>query len=462
MKKIYLFLIGAIMNMSNLHSYEIPSYKNIDFKPEETNPIFLDNKLKIYIKKDASLPTVRITLFLKAGKVYDPKDKFGMGELFFELLKEGGSKKFKSEEIDKKLEYFGAEISAAINNEDASVSMYSHKKNFDEVFEIFSDIIKNPAFEPERFELKKQEMIEMIKRRNDNPSKQATREALRMFFGKDHPYGKRPEIETVSPITVEDLKNYHLQMMDSDKMIMSVAGDFDEKVMVEKIKRAFSDIPNKKMPLPKIQEPDTVKGKKIYLIDKPLRQAFVVILNKGIKRHDPKEFPLAVLSEYMGGGIQSKLGNEIRSKRGLAYSVYSYFAKRNESGFIMTYLGTKPESVEEAIDQIFLEFKNAKEGKIETKELDMAKSQIINSFVFRFETVASLLNEIASYDLYSYPSDYIYKYTSNIDSVKIQDAINIAKEMYDMENYLIFIVGDLKKIGGKLDKFGTLEILKED
>ncbi|MCX7648583.1 MAG: insulinase family protein, partial [Elusimicrobiales bacterium] len=234
MKKIYLFLIGAIMNMSNLHSYEIPSYKNIDFKPEETNPIFLDNKLKIYIKKDASLPTVRITLFLKAGKVYDPKDKFGMGELFFELLKEGGSKKFKSEEIDKKLEYFGAEISAAINNEDASVSMYSHKKNFDEVFEIFSDIIKNPAFEPERFELKKQEMIEMIKRRNDNPSKQATREALRMFFGKDHPYGKRPEIETVSPITVEDLKNYHLQIMDSDKMIISVAGDFDEKEMIEK------------------------------------------------------------------------------------------------------------------------------------------------------------------------------------------------------------------------------------
>ncbi|HOJ87044.1 MAG TPA: pitrilysin family protein, partial [Elusimicrobiales bacterium] len=366
------------------------------------------------------------------------------------------------EEIDKKLEYFGAEISAAINNEDASVSMYSHKKNFDEVFEIFSDIIKNPAFEPERFELKKQEMIEMIKRRNDNPSKQATREALRMFFGKDHPYGKRPEIETVSPITVEDLKNYHIQIMDSDKMIISVAGDFDEKEMVEKIKRAFSDIPNKKIPLPKIQEPATVKGKKIYLIDKPLRQAFVVILHKGIKRHDPKEFPLAVLSEYMGGGIQSKLGNEIRSKRGLAYSVYSYFAKRNESGFIMTYLGTKPESVEEAIDQIFLEFKNAKEGKIETKEFDMAKSQIINSFVFRFETVASLLNEIASYDLYSYPSDYIYKYTSNIDSVKEQDAINIAKEMYDMENYLIFIVGDLKKIGGKLDKFGTLEILKED
>ncbi|MCX7648797.1 MAG: insulinase family protein, partial [Elusimicrobiales bacterium] len=238
--------------------------------------------------------------------------------------------------------------------------------------------------------------------------------------------------------------------------------DFNKNEFLEKIRNAFSNIPKKQFIQPTIETPKIPQKTKVYIIDKPLRQAFVVILNKGIKRHDPKEFPLAVLSEYMGGGIQSKLGNEIRSKRGLAYSVYSYFAKRNESGFIMTYLGTKPESVEEAIDQIFLEFKNAKEGKIETKELDMAKSQIINSFVFRFETVASLLNEIASYDLYSYPSDYIYKYTSNIDSVKIQDAINIAKEMYDMENYLIFIVGDLKKIGGKLDKFGTLEILKED
>lgn len=462
MKKIYLTLIGVIAMNMNINSLEIPSYKNIDFRPEKTEPVFLENKIKVYIKKDNSLPTVRITAFIKAGKVYDPADKFGIGEFLFEMIKDGGSQKFKSEDIDKKLEYFGAEISAQINNEDANISMYSHKKNFDEVFEIFTDIIKNPAFETERFNLKKQEMIEMIKRRNDNPSKQATREALRMFFGKDHPYGKRPEVENIENITVNDLKEYYKNILNSQNIILSVAGDFDEKDMIKKIKDAFSDIPYTEKKDVKIQPPQTVKGRKIYVIDKPLRQSFVVILQKGIKRHDDREFPLAVLSEYMGGGIQSKLGNEIRSKRGLAYSVYSYFSKRNESGFIMTYLGTKPESVGEAVNQIFTEFENAKEGKIDEKEFNMAKSQIINSFVFRFETVASLLNERASYDIYSYPDNYIETYTSRIDSVKLQDAVNMAKNFYDTENYLIFVVGDYKKFEKDLGKFGEVEIVKED
>lgn len=449
-----------IMNALNIKSIEIPSYKNIDFKPERISPIKLENGIKIYLKRDPSLPTIRITAFIKTGKVYDPADKAGMGELFFELLREGGSKKFKAEEIDRKLEYLGAEINTSINNEDASISMYSHKKNFDEVFEIFLDLIKNPSFEKEKFELKKQEQIEMIKRRNDNPERMAQREAIRMFFSKDHPYGRRPEIETIERITIDDLKEYYNRFIKPSNIILSVAGDFNEEEMRNRLKAEFANLKENNTTKEEIKEPPEFKGRKIYVVDKPLRQSFIVIIQKGPRRHDDREFPLSVLTEYMGGGIQSRLGNEIRSRRGLAYTIYSYFSKRDKAGFIMTYLGTKPETTAESIEYILKELSESK-NKIDQKEFEMSKSQLINSFVFRFESTAMLLNEIASYDLFGYSPDYIRNYTEKIDKVTVDDVLKTANEFYDLNNYVIFIVGDYKKFKDNINRFGEVEVVKE-
>ncbi len=460
MKK--MFITGVLFMSINAYSNKIPSYSNVKYDPPETKVEVLSNGIKVYIEEDNFLPVVRLSVYLKTGKVYDPADKVGLGELYFEMLRHGGSKKYSSDEIDRRLEYLGAEITAKINNEDAVINLYCKKENFDEVFDIFSDLILNPAFEIKKFELKKQEAIEVIKRRNDKASEQAIREALRMFFGKEHPYGRRAEIENIERINIDDLKNYHSNLLVANNIIIAAAGKFNKRDMLSKINSFFSMIPSKKANRNEIFDPQTVKGRKVYVIDRPLRQAFVVILHKGIKRHDPKEFPLFVLSEYMGGGIQSRLGNEIRSKRGLAYSVYSYFSKRDKSGFIISYLGTKPESVGEAITQVFKEFERAKNGEIDDKELEMAKSQLINSFVFRFENVFSLLNEKASYDIHSYPEDYLKKYTSRIDSVKKEDVINIAKEFYDFDNYLIMVVGDMKKFDKQLSEFGEVEILPND
>lgn len=461
MKKIILGVL--IMNSINLNSgLNIPKYKNIEFKPKRPQAIELPNKIKLYIEEDNTLPIIKISLLMRGGRVIDPADKTGLGELFFEVWREGGSRKYTPDEIEKTLDYYAAEINSKINTEDASVSMISHKNSFDKIFDIFIDLIKNPAFDTKKFEIKKAEVIEMIKRRNDKPDRQATREALRMFFGKDHPYGRRSEIETVNKITRNDLIYYHSSNFVSSNMTLVVAGNFDKNEMIEKIIKNFSDISYKEYQQPKIEIPQIPTKRKIYVIDKPIRQSYVVMLMEGPKRHDDIEYPLAVLSEYMGGGIQSVLGNEIRSKRGLAYSVYSYFGKRDVSGFILTYLGTKPESVSEAIKQIIYEKEKVKKGEISEKELNMAKSQIINSFIFRFPTTFNLLEEFAGYEQYGYPPHYLENYTSKINSVTKEDTINTAKKLYNTDKALIFIVGDAKKFLDQIREFGEVEILKED
>lgn len=461
MKKIMILGVITMSLINKTFAVRIPAYKDIEFKPQRPSIYSLPNGIKIYLEEDNSLPIIKISVLMRGGKVIDPQDKVGLGELFFSVWREGGSKRYTPEEIDKTLEYYAAEISAEINMEDASVSMISHKNSFDKIFDIFVDLIKYPAFDQKKFELKKAEAIEMIKRRNDKANRQAIREALRNFFGKDHPYGRRSEIETINNITRDDLFSYHSENFVSSNMMIVASGNFNKNDFLEKLKSAFSDIAQKEFNPPPIQPPQLPQERKIYIIDKPLRQSSIVILMEGPKRHDDAEFALAVLSEYMGGGIQSVLGNEIRSKRGLAYSVYSYFRKRDTSGFILTYVGTKPETVSQAIKQILYEMEKAK-SEVDEKGVKNARSQLVNSFVFRFQTTFDLLKEFAGYDQYGYKSDYLEKYTSKINAITPDDVRQSAKRFYTTNKALIFIVGDSKKFVDSLKELGEIEFIKED
>lgn len=463
MKK-FILLYGALIMNQNIFAKEpkFAEMEKVKFDPPAVYRTLGEDGTVIYAETDKTLPIIRLTAMIKTGRVNDPAGKTGLTDLFMTMIRDGGTSKYKAEEIDKKLEFLGASIEASVNNEEARLSMYCLSKDFDEVFSIFSDMLINPAFDEKIFNLKKEEALELIRRRNDKSDRQAAREALRMFFGKDHPYGIRPEKETVASITVKDLSDYHKNYIKASALVIAAAGDMEKEDFVKKIKQNLAALPKGNYLTPEIKTPVLPSERKIYLIDKPISQASVVILNEGVKRHDDKEYPLAVLSEYMGGGIQSKLGREIRSNRGLAYSVYSYFSKRNLSGFIQTYLGTKPQSVYEGTSEILNQLKAAAEGNIEKEAFESAKSQIINSFVFRFPTVFDLVEERASYEFYGYKSDYLDNYVRKIDAVTYEQTAQAAKEFYKTDKALIFVVGDSKKFDKPLTQLGSVEELKED
>jgi len=463
MKKI-IMLTGVLFMSFNLMSNEpkFPDTGEIRFKPPMVNRLKTENGAVIYIQSDKTLPVIHLSVFVKTGKVYDPKEKIGLGEMAISLIRDGGSKKYPSDEIEKILEYLGANIEASISFEDAKFSMTCLKKDFDKVSDILFDILTNPVFEEKKYQIKKEEMLEIIRRRNDKPDREAMRESLRMFYGKDHPYGWRMETETINSISIADLKDYHKNFFKANNIIIAVSGDFEEKEMSVKLTNILNNMPSGEVKFPEIPKVTFPDSQKIYLINKPLSQSFIVMLMTGIKRHDDREYPLSILSEYMGGGIQSKLGREIRSQRGLAYSIYSYFVKRNDRGFIMTYLGTKSQSVYEAIEQVIKQKNLVKTENILDEEFENAKSQLINSFVFRFPTAFDLVEERASYELYGYKEDYLDNYVDRLSEVTKQDMQNIAKEFYNTDKALIFVIGDAKKFDKPLSELGKVEELKED
>ena len=186
-------------------------------------------------------------------------------------------------------------------------------------------------------------------------------------------------------------------------------------------------------------------------------------LQKSIKRHDTTEFSLKVANHILGGGdFSSRLLTEIRTKKGLAYSVYSFFREYPDQGWLLAYCGTKPETYSQALEEILKQFQLMKEKPVSIQELNLAKNSIINSFVFKFPTPFSLINKRASNEFYGYSKDYLDNYTKEISKITRENVLETSKKVLNPDNALIFVIGNSKKFDKPLSTFGKVTVLKED
>lgn len=437
--------------------------KSIDFKPPKGDRTVLGNGMVVYLMKDNTLPVTHITAFIRTGKMYDPAGKTGLGELTTNLLKDGGTDKYGSEDIDKTLEFLGASVDSSIGNEEARLDMTTLKKDLDAVLDIYAQVLMKPAFEAGKVKIKRDELLEEINRRNDDPGRAAMREAVRRFYGPGHPYGWRPEAGTVKAITIADMKAYHANYYKPNNIILVAAGDFaSTDLMLGKIKEKFGAWPKAEVKFPAIPPVRTEDRRHIYHIEKDIAQAFIVLMRKGIKRLDPVEYPLSVTNEMLGGGLSSRLTAEIRSRLGLAYTVYSYFAKKPDYGYIVGYCGTKPETYSQALSAMIKQFGLIGAETAPEEEVKRAKDSIINSFVFKFPTPFDLISERAAYEYYGYPPDYLDNFVENVARTDPGAVLETARELFRPEEAMILVIGSSKKFDRPLSDFGPVTELTED
>lgn len=459
--------LGVIMALGISSSWALPPVLpktgGIDFKPPKGSRYVLDNGMIVYLLKDATLPVVHVTAITRTGKIYDPKEKIGLGEFTVSLLKDGGTLKYKSDDIDKTLEFMGASIEPSIAQEEARLEMFTLKKDLDRALDIYASVLMEPAFEEDKTALKKAELLELIRRRNDDPDREAQREAVRYFYGTGHPYGWRPELATVEPITRDDLKAYHAGYYKPNNIIIAAAGDFGgDEAMLQKLKDKFGGWAKGDVKLPVIPPVKINEARRVYFVERNLPQTFIVMLQKGVKRHDPVEFPLSITNEVLGGGSSSRLSAEIRTRKGLAYSAYSYFNKKPDYGFINAYCGTKPETYSQALSEMLRQFELIRTEPSPAEEVKRAKDALINSFVFRFSTPFDLISERALYEYHAYPADYLDTYVDNLAKVDPRAVLDTSKKLFRPENAQIFVIGDSKKFDKPLSTFGDVVELKED
>lgn len=428
------------------------------FQPPKPERQVLSNGMILYLLEDRELPLIRMEVLVKTGGIYEPADKINLAELTGTLMRTGGTKRHSGEEVDEIIDQMAADLSVGIATDAGGAWLDVLKKDFDAGLSLFADILMNPVFEEEKLQIAKNNAIEMIRRRNDRPSSIAGREFNKQIYGADNPYGREPTEETVRSIVRDDLVAFHRKYFAPNNMMLGVTGDFDKKEIVAKIEKAFAGWKKKKIDIPKVPPVAERKEGGVYAIARPITQTQIRIGHLGIKQNNPDFFAVSILDDILGGGgLTSRLFSDVRTQRGLAYSVGTVFRPGNfERGVFIAYGETRVDTTHQAISTILDHIRKIRQEPVTDEELKRAKESFLNSFIFSFSSPAQIVSRKMSLEYYGLPSDFLERYRDNVAKVTQDDILRVAKKYLHPDRLVILAVGDDGKFDQPLSSLGKV------
>jgi len=442
---------------------ELPDPRTMTFPPPTFAPPkaerqVLSNGMILYLMEDHELPIVRVEATIKTGSIYEPAEKVGLAGLTGAVMRTGGTRHHTGNEIDELTDQLAIELSTGIGSDAGGANLDVLKKDFDQGLALFADVLMNPVFEEEKLQIAKNNAIEMIRRRNDRPSSIAAREFNKQIYGAENPYGREATEATVKPITRADLVAFHEKYFAPNNMILGVTGDFDKKEIVGKIEKAFAGWKKKKIDFPKV--PAVVERKEggVYEVARPITQTQIRIGHLGIKQNNPDYFALSIMDDILGsGGFTSRLFRDVRTQRGIAYSVGTNLRAGNfERGVFLAYGETRAETTHQAISTIVDHIRKIREEPVTDEELKRAKESFLNSFIFSFSSPAQIVSRQMSLEYYGLPNDFLERFRDNVAKVTKEDILRVARKYLHPEQLVIFVVGDENRFDQPLSSLGKV------
>lgn len=437
---------------------KIPTPPLHAFKPHQPTRIELKNGIVLFLQEDHELPFVSGSVLIPGGSRDEQTAKAGMIDLYGQTWRTSGSEKLSGDAMDDALEAKAAHIETGGDMDSTALSWESLKGDGDAVYAMAMDLLFHPKFDEQKLALAKQQEAAGIVRRNDDSGEIAGRESVKLVYGADSPYTRQPELATVMAVTVADLNAWHDRTL-KGKLIVSVSGDFDAAAMEAKLRATFDPLPAVK-PLPAHHEAFHDPAPGAYFINKDdVNQSNVQIVGLGTDRHNPDVPTLAVMNTILGGGFSSRLFQKIRTERGLAYAVgggfgYSY----DHPGTFRVMVMTKSESTVDATLEALKQIGNMTSEPFTDAELKVAKEQILNSFLFAYDTREKVLAERVKLEFYGYPADYLETYKAAVEKVTLADVTAAAKKYVHADKLAVLVVGNGAEIKPGLDelKLGTV------
>jgi zinc protease len=459
-----LAIICCVLFFTTFSSAQVTPWNKIQppplpaFKPQEPVRVQLPNGMVIFLQEDHELPLIDATARIRGGSVAEPSSKTGLVDLYGEVWRTGGTKTKTGDQMDDFLEARAAKIETDNGSDSTSISLNCLKGDFDAVFDMFLDLLHNPEFRPDKLELAQQQIYTEISRRNDNVDSIVHRETRIIAYGKDNPYARVPEYTTVAAVTREDLLNWHQQYVYPNNIIFGITGDFDAKAMEAKLRQAFESWPKgpaAKQPEIKFTEPKPG----LYFVRKTdVNQSSLNLLDLGIQRNNPDYFAVTVMNEIFGGSFSSRLFNHLRSGKGLAYGVSGGVGSNwDHPGITNIEMQTKSASTVEGIQGLEDEVDDLLKNAATAEELKRAKDDILNSFIFQFDTPDKVLREKMAYEFYHYPLDFLERYRSEVEKVTADDVSRVAHKYVHKNQMAVLVVGNDAEFGKPLSTLGPAQ-----
>jgi zinc protease len=421
------------------------------FKPQQPKRIALKNGIVIFLQEDHELPFVSGSVLIPGGSRDEDPAKCGLVDLYGQTWRTSGTEKMNGDAMDDLLESKAAHIETGGDLDSTAISWESLKADTDEVYDLAMDLLFHPKFDQQKLRLAQQQEATGIVRRNDDEGQIAGREAVKLVYGASSPYARQPELATISKVTVADLQAWHTRSM-GGKLLIAISGDFDPAKMESRLRATFDKLPPAK---PNPVRHDDIAGPKpgVYFVNKEdVNQSHVEIVGVGLDRHNPDIPSVAMMNDVFGGGFASRLFQVIRTQHGLAYAVGGglSFAWDHPGTFAATVMPRSDKTVE-AIQRTYEVLNSLVNEPFTDDELKRAKDNILNSFLFRYDTKGKVLAERVRLEFYGYPPDYLETYKAALEKVTIADLNASAKKYIHPDKYAVLVVGNKTEINPGLD-----------
>ena len=437
------------------------TFKSVEFTPPEPDRVVLENGMVVYLLEDHELPLISMTATMRTGSWLDPAEKIGLASLTGATMRTGGGGGLSSEQVDEELEQFALDVGISIGRQSGSASLDVLSKDLKRGLQIFAGLIRTPAFEPARVELAKLQAIEGIRRRQDNPGSIVGREFVKLLYGTDHPTARESSIGSITRLTRDDLVAFHRKTIHPNGMLLGVTGDFDKSAMLALLREVFGDWKKGEVPVLTIADvPQSPTAKPLVrFVNKDTSQTHLRLGHLSIKENDPDYVALAIANDILGGSsFRSRLFNDVRTKRGLAYSVGSRLNTGvHDQGVWLMRAETKLPSTQEVITRFVANMERMRTELVTDSELAEAKEAYVNSFVFSFASSSAIVGRLIGLEYDGLPKDFLQQLRARVIALTKDEILAAAKKHFHPERLTIVAVGAGEALPKLLSGFGEVQ-----
>jgi zinc protease len=435
----------------------------LTFSPPTPEKVQLSNGMTIFILEDHEAPVVDMYAMVRGGEVYDPADKVGLADLTATVMRTGGTKSRMPDALNQALEFVAASVETGMNDEYGSVEFSALTKDLDATLPIFAEIIMNPAFQDEQFQIARDQELDSLQRQNDSPGGIAGRIFPQLVYGKENPLARSANQDTIKQITRDDLIKFHERFYHPNNVVLGISGDVTKDAIVRKIEQAFSGWEQGKPVAAQAIEIPAATKRSIYFVHKDIDQSTVRIGNVGIKQDDPDFFAVSVANDILGSGFSSRMVNELRTKAGLAYVAGAgQQGGLGEPGLFLTESETRADATTKSVEIILHLLDQMRTEPVTDTELQIAKDGVLNSFVFSYDSPSKIVNRTVLLSFFGLPLDFLRRYRDNVAKVTKEDILRVAKKYYHPDTATILVVGDEKQFDKPLSSLGPVTTIDLD
>ncbi|MEQ1908437.1 MAG: pitrilysin family protein [Vicinamibacterales bacterium] len=400
----------------------------------------LDNGLRILSEPMRQVRSVSIGVWLARGSRHESAEQSGIAHFVEHMLFKGTATR-SAEDIAQAIDSIGGQLDAFTAKEYASYYIKVLDEHLPRALDVLSDIVLNPAFSPDDVEREKKVILEEIKMVEDTPD-DLVHEIFTQGFWEDHPLG-RPILgtpETVESFTADSLRAYFRDAYAPRNLIVSAVGNLEHDNVRRLIEERFGHLAASSVATSEV--PPLVVPK-VLIRHKELEQSHVCLGTSGYQQDHENRYASYVMNTLLGGSMSSRLFQNVREKRGLAYAVFSGMSAYRDAGSFTIYAGCANEAVSEVVDLVVDEMRGVKQALVPDAELQRAKDHLKGSLMLSLENTASRMSHIARQEIYFDRQVSLDETLQGVERVTAEDVQQVATDLFQNGSMSATVLGNI-------------------